>query len=105
MTDLIDRAAAMAIARACERQNGPLTASGATDYGKGLSAAGQAIAHAIAALPSVNDDRLNKAVVALEVCVSTLEAANTDAGVKTATVREAIATARATLAEIEGEKT
>jgi hypothetical protein len=47
---------------------------------------------------------LDKAVVALEVCVSTLEAANTDAGVKTATVREAIATARATLAEIEGGK-
>jgi hypothetical protein len=66
MADLIDRAAAMAIARACERQNGPLTASGATDYGKGLSAAGQAIAHAIAALPAVNDDRLNKAVVALK---------------------------------------
>lgn len=48
--------------------------------------------------------KLAKAVVALEVCVSTLEAANTDAGVKTATVREAIATARTTLAEIEGER-
>ncbi len=52
MADLIDRAAAIEIARACERQNGPLTKSGETDYGKGLSAAGQAIAHAIAALPA-----------------------------------------------------
>ncbi len=53
--DLIRREAALAICRACERQNGPLTKRGATDYGKGLSSAGQAIASGINAIPAAHD--------------------------------------------------
>lgn len=43
-------------------------------------------------------------VEALDTCVSTLEAANTSAGVDTKTVLEAIATARAALARIGDSK-